>query len=179
MSNGDKHERKRACEQLQHVVKLLLHTEACYHTSLENYFEVEPEQHKQPCGSFCSSCDGSIRKSSGVFFRRALMSVLATNINGRSNVTPKALIKMLKSNKHLIFHKDHVPNTTMSQYHALALQLIAKGVIGLNVTENSKIGTNKISTDNIGIMLLNGTDRDGIILPAYMLDQVYDGLTTL
>ena len=67
----------------------------------------------------------------------------------------------------------------MSQYHALALQLIAKGVIGLTVTETAKIGTNKISTDNIAITLPNATDGDGIILPAYMLDQVYAGMTTL
>ena len=107
------------------------------------------------------------------------MSVLSTNINGRSNVTPKALIKMLKSNKQLIFHEDHIPKTTIGQYHALALQLVAKGVIGLDVTETSKIGTNKLTTDHIGLIFLNASDGDEIILPAYMLDHMYAGLTSL
>ena len=83
MSNKDKHERKRAYDQLQDVVKQLLYTEACYHTSLENCFEVEPVNNKQPCRKFCLSCDGSICKSTGVFFRCTLMLVLATNSNDR------------------------------------------------------------------------------------------------
>ena len=86
---------------------------------------------------------------------------------------------MLKSNKHLIFHENHIPKTTMGQYHALVLQLIAKGVIGLDVSETSKIGTNKLSTDNIGIILPNASNGDGIILPVYMLDHVYAGMTSL
>ena len=52
MSNEDKHKQKRACNQLQDVVKLLLDTEACYHTTLENYFEVEPGKMNSLVGSF-------------------------------------------------------------------------------------------------------------------------------
>jgi len=86
---------------------------------------------------------------------------------------------MPKPKKHLIFRKDHMPKTTMGQYHALALQLVAKGVIGLDVTETSKIGTNKLTINHIGINLPNAYDGDGIILPAYMLDHVYGGLNSV
>ena len=67
----------------------------------------------------------------------------------------------------------------MGQYHALALQLVAKGVISLEVNDTSKIGTNKLNTDHIGITLPNASDGDGIMLPAYMLDHVYAGLTSM
>ena len=88
-------------------------------------------------------------------------------------------MKMLKANKQSIFHTDNLPKTNMGQYHALALQLVAKGVIALDVTETSKIGTNKLSTDHIGIILPNASNGDGIILSAQMLDYVYAGMTSL
>ena len=107
------------------------------------------------------------------------MSVMATNINGRANVTPRAFMKMLKANKLSIFHADHVPKANMGQYHALALQLVAKGVIALEVNDTSKIGTNKFNADHVGITLPNTSDGDGIVLPAYMLDHIYAGLTSM
>ena len=72
-----------------------------------------------------------------------------------------------------------MPKTTMGQYHALDIQRVAKGVIALEMSDTLKIGTSKLNTDYIGIILPNASDGDGIILPAYRLDHVYAKLTSM
>jgi len=177
MSNEDSMERKRLLAEMMLVLKLLMNSEECYHSALENYFERECVPNKPRCEIFCSSCDGTISKMTGLFHQRPLMSILATNMTQTKPLTPKALLKLLKQNKTTIFHSAHVPNKKTGQFHALAIQLLAKGIIGLEVTDTSKLGTNKLTADHLGITLPNVMDSDGLMLPAYMIKNSYKYLT--
>ena len=113
------------------VIKLLVNTKECYHSTLENDFEQEPTPNKPHCGNFYSSCYESIGKATGLFYCRQLMSILATKVNRTKALTPKALVKLMKQNKITIFNSAHVPKKKTEQFHALVIQLLAKGIIGL------------------------------------------------
>ena len=47
----------------------------------------------------------------------------------------KAFIKYLKIKKEDIFHENNVPNKLMGPIYTLALQLLAKGIIELKVSD--------------------------------------------
>jgi len=177
MSNEDIAERKRNLAEMMLVIKLLMNSKECYHSAIENYFERDPIPNKPRCVKFCSSCDGTIRNLTGLFYRRHIMSILATKMMGTKQLTPKAMLKLLKQNKTNIFHSAHVPKKKTGQFHALAIQLLAKDIIGFEVTDTSKVATNKLTADHIGITLSNAKDSDGRMLPAYMIENSYKYLT--
>jgi len=177
MSTSDAAERKRLHHDMMEVVRLLMNPSVCYHTAIETYFEYLPEPDKMPCGSYCSACDQTITKSTGVIYRRQLMSLLATKVNGDTKVTTKIFMKLLKTNKTTIFHADHVPRVRTGQFHALALQLLANGIIDLKIQDVTKIGTDKLTAEHVTIILPNGKDDDGLELPAYMMNQSYNNMT--
>ena len=105
------------------------------------------------------------------------MFFLATKVNGSKHITPQVLLKLLKQNKTAIFHSDHVPKKKTGQFHALAIQLLAKGIIGLDIPDNNKVGTNKLTGEHIRITLPNAVDSDGLVLPAYMVQTSYENLS--
>jgi len=105
------------------------------------------------------------------------MSFLATKVNGTKHITPQVLLKLLKQNKTTIFYSDHVPKKKTGQFHALAIQLLAKGIIGLDIPDNNKAGTNKLTGEHIRITLPNAVDSDGLVLPAYMVQNSYKNLS--
>ena len=105
------------------------------------------------------------------------MSILAAKMTGTKPLTPKALLKLLKQNKTKIFYSIHVPKKKTRQFHALGIQLLAKDIIGFDVTDTSKVATNKLTADHIGITLPNAKDSDGLMLPAYMIENSYKYLT--
>ena len=55
----------------------------------------------------------------------------------------REFIKVLKVNKIDYFHEDNVPMKLMCPIHALAMQLLAKGIVVLKVSDYTKIGTEK------------------------------------
>ena len=137
---------------MMEVLKLLLIPNTCYHTALENFFEVKPEPNKPNCGRFCSYCGGTTSKFTGLFYRRQLMSILATKVNRQSKVTPSQFMKTLKASKSL-FHPKHKPSkeTGTKPYHGLVMQLIASGIIGLQVMDTTKLGTKTIANNDLAI----------------------------
>ena len=64
----------------------------------------------------------------------------------------------------------------MGPIHALALQLVAKGIIGIEVSDRTKIGTDKLKNDHFVISLPNGVDANGAFVPAYTIATKYDSL---
>ena len=105
------------------------------------------------------------------------MSFLATKVNGSKHITPQVLLKLLKQNKTTIFHPDHVPKKKTGQFHALLIQLLAKGIIGFDIPDSNKVGTNKLTGEHIRITLPNAVDSDGLVLPAYMVQNSYKHLS--
>lgn len=63
----------------------------------------------------------------------------------------------------------------MFQIHALVLQLIAKGIIALSISDTSKIGTNELCGKHL-IVALPNADHDGTIKPVYLVDKCWEGL---
>ena len=70
----------------------------------------------------------------------------------------------------------------MGQMHAVTLQLLAKGIIELTVTNRTKIGTPKlkvtdvtIKTANVNIVWANRT----YYTPAYAVDKYWEGIQLL
>ena len=90
----------------------------------------------------------------------------------------KTFIKSLTENKYAIFHKKEIPDNKMGVIHAPALQLLARGIIELKISDVTKKGTEKLNDNHIVVDLANALDSDGITMPAYCLKNVGRVLTS-
>ena len=88
----------------------------------------------------------------------------------------KAFIKSLKIKKEDIFHPDDVPKKLMGPIHALALQLLAKGIIELKVSDQIKVGTDNLNDTHIIVDLANACDSEGITMPAFCMEESWSVL---
>jgi len=69
----------------------------------------------------------------------------------------------------------------MSQLHAVALQMVAAGMIELAVKDRTKVGTETMSKANIVIRTkVTNIKRDGkrYSTPTYMVDANWEGIHT-
>ena len=62
----------------------------------------------------------------------------------------------------------------MGLIHALALQLIAKNIIALMVTDCTKIGTDKLRQENL-VVTIPMAKLGHITLPVFMFDSGWEG----
>ena len=85
-------------------------------------------------------------------------------------------IKVLKAKKEDIFHASNVPNKRMGPIHALALQLLARGIISVDVVDRTKLGTDKLREEHLTVSLPNAPDSDGCVFPAYTIPSTWNGL---
>ena len=76
--------------------------------------------------------------------------MLTDKVHG-SNTTVGKFVKLMKTNKGLIFHEDDVPGREMGQVHALCLQMIAKGIIELKVNNKTNIGTDEMTRGELSV----------------------------
>ena len=145
-----------------------------YHSFMERYFKHDTSgQGKIACGHYCSYCTNGYKHMTGVFRKKELIQQLSgVFLNGRSPVF-KELIPFLKSVKGEIFEPGEVADSDVAPLHALALQLVAKGIIDFDVKDDSRryIGTNKLVYNMVTIKL--GANKDGLI--CYQ-DQSWSGL---
>ena len=77
-----------------------------------------------------------------------------------------------------IFHKDNASGREAKQVHALALQLIAARIIALNMKTRSKIGTDKVTKNDLVVFCpKDKTMREGeeYCRPGYMVDRLWEG----
>ena len=58
----------------------------------------------------------------------------------------------------------------MGPFHGLALQLVAKGIVAIEVEDKSKLGTEKIVQNDLILTLPEGVDEFGDISPTFMSD---------
>ena len=65
----------------------------------------------------------------------------------------REFIKVLKKHKEDYFHKNDVPKQLMGPIHGLALQLLAKGIIELQVSDHTKVGTKELNDKHILVAL--------------------------
>lgn len=168
--------------QLAEVVEFLVVPSKCYHTVIEDYFERYEQPAKSGCRSCCSFCLGENDDFTGKVYKKSILHVLLTKLFGKGKApTCSDLISALKSGKDKIFHPDNMPNKNVGQIHGLALQLLAKGIIGLDVVDKSMIGTKRtkqLGKKNLVVKLLNADD-EGMSMPAYLLTNAFDGMNII
>ena len=64
----------------------------------------------------------------------------------------------------------------MGPIHALVLQLIAKGIVALGISDSTKTGTAKLNDNDVMLYLPNEMNDNGTCLPAYTIDSYWEGL---
>ena len=112
----------------------------------------------------------------GKVLKKSLLHVLLTKVFLSTKApTCTELIKHLKSGKEKIFHADNVPKQNTGPIHGLALQLLAKRIIGLSVGDSTKVGTDTLAKKHLIVKLLN-TDDDGLSMPSYIVDNAFSGM---
>jgi hypothetical protein len=138
-------ERSIQLKDLFQVLRFLVLPTRCYHVSLEEYFE-DPTVffNREPCYTKCSFCLGETRNSTTTFRRDILVSFLSTKVFILGPVTVPKLIKSVGDNKSHIFI---TPGYKLNQgvVHALVLQLVAVGILTINLADETKVGTDKLA----------------------------------
>lgn len=84
-----------------------------------------------------------------------------------------ALIKFIKSNKGDIFHKNDVLHKMMGPIHALYLQLFAKGIIELGISDDKKNIIGKIDVSPLNMVVRLGIQGND---PAVLIDSFWEGI---
>ena len=113
--------------------------------------------------------------------RDGLISLLSTKCNtSHAGLTVSEFIKVLKTNKDLIFRNDDIPKSNqMSQLHAVALQLLGTGIVKLMVTDKSKVGKDKVMSADIDIKVcVKDVQRNErfYLTPCYMIEECWTGI---
>ena len=126
-----KEEQKIQITQLHQELELLVLPTECYHVTIERYFEWETSADKPSCPKHCSKCRGEIADATGRIKKVCWQSVLTEAINGApGGVSVGGFLKTLKKARKKLFHKDDVPKgLSMSQVHAVCLQMVARGIV--------------------------------------------------
>jgi hypothetical protein len=109
-----------------------------------------------------------------------MQSFLTITFMAGTEITGPVFLKKLKTSKDDFFHKDHVPGDhDVAPLHALALQLVASGILVFDLNDKSKAGTEKLSENNAILKLGITRDDDGNEMPAFMVDTCWRGLSTV
>ena len=113
--------------------------------------------------------------STGRIYCDKLSDLLITFATGGMQTTG-ALIKLIKSNKDQIYHKNDVPNERMGPIHALCLQLVAKSIIELAISDDKRnlIGKTDLTPVNVIVRLVIGRND-----PAVLNDTAWEGLNLI
>jgi hypothetical protein len=130
------------------VLRFLLSPDKCFHSFIETFFEEGHFGTKEACGDYCSFWNGEVGEMMGVFKKRALLSLLTTEFE--IDFKPphwRRFLSMLGKQKPLLWG-DKVPKH-MAAVHALVLQLIARQIIAIDTSENTKIGTDDFADKHV------------------------------
>ena len=167
MQHPDRTERLLQLEWMMSVLSFLVLPRNCQRITLEKHFE-DPNTNRSyvPCRNRCRYC---VRLGSftGWINRNKLTSLLmGFGLHGKSQ-TPSSLIKFVKDNKHLIFHKDDQPTTLMGPIHALCLQLLACGIIELATADTISIGKKDVGINNIVIKVGQSNGEPNVLMDSH------------
>ena len=83
----------------------------------------------------------------------------------------------MKAKKDVLLHKEDISSVLMGHIHAIALQLLSKGIILLGISDKTKIGDEKKLNDNHVIVTLPvSKNARGTPMLAYLIDESWSGL---
>ena len=82
-----------------------------------------------------------------IYDKAGLQSLLTTKVLGAvDKLSVTGFMKAMKQARKTIFHGDDVPRIGKEgQVHGVCLQMVARGLTALRVTDNTKIGTDKLT----------------------------------
>ena len=91
------------------------------------------------------------------------------------------VIKFLKDNRSITFHEEGVPDKVVGPIHALALQLLSKGIFNLGIANENKhfIGTPQLQVKHVVILKGTIVGDDDISGPSLYEEDCWDGLNYL
>ena len=167
VSGDSADERQIQLEQLHEVLRFLLLPTMCYHMAMEMKFKWNTNANKVGCGNYCSKCRGDIAAFTKRVHKAGLQSLLTTKIHGTTEaLSVTNFVKAMKKPRKSLFHKDDVPRIgSESKIHGVCLQMIAGGMIALKAKENTKVGTEKMTKENVCVVCSNTKKRqDGYTL---------------
>ncbi len=120
------------------VLTMLVCPTECQHNLMEKFFKNPTNPCIfEPCCLKCSKCTHSLNQQIGRVHWNCLTHLLISFCT--STMQPFAtLIKIVKTKRSEIFHKNDVANKLMGRIHALCLQLVAMEIIQLQIMEDKK-----------------------------------------
>jgi hypothetical protein len=135
----DARERQIQIDDLFRVLRFVMTPEECHHVTLERYFDSPDIQEGSYdlCEQFCSFCKGDYREHCGRLRKLALHRVLS-NFSMSKDMSANDIISWCKLNAGTIFAEKSLPKKLSAPYHALVMQLIARGVLVLDVIQHKK-----------------------------------------
>ena len=83
--------------------------------------------------------------------KEGLQYLLADKVRGSRKSISK-FVKLLKTHKTMIFHKDDVPGRETGQVHAVCSQMPAKRIIAMQVNDHTKIGIDKLNRNHVSVV---------------------------
>jgi hypothetical protein len=172
MTENQLSERNIQLCKLMEVLRFLLLPQNCYHLTLESYFGhptlVQPRLpcgRLSTCGNRCSYCCKDHQEFSTPFHKSKLVHFRSTKVFLQGPTTVSKMIKLLGDNK-----KDYFPAGYLSlpqgKIHGLALQLIAAGIVSLDIAtlSSSKVGTYRLSPSDVELNWVTTAVNNGTVL---------------
>ena len=83
-------------------------------------------------------------------------------------------VKQIKEKKDIVYDKDSIPGDA-APIHALCLQLLAKGIVSLNIEHKSLIGTDKVEAKHVNVSL-STENTDGYPSFTILSDKNWEGI---
>ena len=182
MQQSDTKERNTQLVAIFEVLAFIITPNECFHITMEKYFEENnTDTGKEPCEHFCSFCTNDYLEQTGRFYRDKLRKLCDGALWKLTLPSPDKVIKFLKSNKSIIFHEDDVPDKVVGPIHALALQLVSKGIFNLGISPEHKhfIGTPQLQVKHVVILKGTIVGDDGILGPSLYEEGCWEGLNYL
>lgn len=178
MQNPAGDDRDSQMIRFHELMKMIFAPEECFHVALENYFERRGSGTRPPCRFYCSFCSSDHVDFAGTFRKAELISVLSTECFNGNTPSADDFIKIIKRNKASIYEADEVPKGVVGPIHGLCLQLLANGIIDLDVSEKHVQHRGKATLVAKHIVVKAGTLKrnDAPRILAYLDDGSWNGL---
>jgi hypothetical protein len=120
------------------VLMMLVCPAECQHNLMEKFFKNPTNPCIfEPCRLKCSKCTNSLNQQIGCVHWNCLTHLLISFCIGTMQPFA-ALIKIVKTKRSEIFHKYYVSNKLRGPIHALCRQLVANGIIQLQILKDKK-----------------------------------------
>ena len=177
MRNPAGQDRDSQMVRFHELMKMIFAPEECFHVALETYFERRGYASRPPCRFYCSFCSSDHADFAGTFRKAELISVLSTECFNGTPPSTDNFHKTMKRCKSSIYEPDEVPKGVVGPIHGLCLQLLANGIIDLDISQDHVQHRGKETLVAKHIVVKSGTiKRNGAPrILSYLDDESWNG----